>query len=335
LFLYKKVWPVCEKCLSLQLEKETKEMEEDILKDFALCAELSDEEIKQIRDGRLTEFSVVINEENQYRLLKNVDGHVVMTVDKMPRTDHSCFYYNDGIFPYVVKDSLKFIGLNGEHETCFTKIIGIEAVPGTRFHYQGPDMPIIEDPNGDSCMWELYFEVVPMMKDFKVYLMRWDAADDSFTDKDLEMYIEDMKQGMFQMDWTITDWKKARRGDVFYMLRTGGNQAGIVFNGQFISDPYPVNSLSGKHDHEMCVDMVCINVVKPGEAPRLSLKELQEAIPEFNWEKGPSGVLLSKKVAQKLASLWIPDLDELDNLNDFDIDNLDLEDFNLDDKYLN
>ena len=29
------------------------------------------------------------------------------------------------------------------------------------------------------------------------------------------------------------------QSDMFYMLRTGDDKAGIVFNGLFVSDPYP------------------------------------------------------------------------------------------------
>ena len=285
-------------------------MGEDLYNDIAICAVLNDEEIEQIRDGRITEISVEINEENQYRLLESVDGHLVMTVDKMPSTDHSCFYYNHGIFPYKIKNTLKFIGVNGEHDTCFTKIIGMEVFPGTRFRYQGPDAPIVEDPNGDSCVWEVYLEVVPVLQDFRYILLRWDAADDSFTDEDLEEYMEDMEQGTFRMDWPVFDWQEVRRGDLFYMMRTDDDRAGIVFNGHILSDPYPVQSLSGKFDHEMCVDVICMNIVKPGDTPRISLKELKAAIPEFDWENFHSGEHLSSEIADKLVALWNPEEDD-------------------------
>lgn len=47
-----------------------------------------------------------------------------------------------------------------------------------------------------------------------------------------------MKNGMFYSNWSIREWEQARRGDFFYMMRVGDDKAGIVFRGQFVTDPY-------------------------------------------------------------------------------------------------
>ena len=283
-------------------------MDEDLFGDIAICAQLNDKAVEELRNGTMTEICVEINEENQYRLLENVDGRLVMNVGRKPRKDYSCFYYNHGVFPYEMKEALLFIGVNGEKDNIFTKIVGekVEAIE--------------VDFKANRCVWVVSFEVVPVLKDFKTFLMRWEADDDSFTDDDLEVFMRDMENGSFHMDWLISDWEEARRGDFFYMIRTGDDRAGIVMNGQIISDPYPVESLSGDFDHAMCVDVVCMNVVEPGGEPHISLKELQTAIPEFDWEKGQSGELLTGEVAKKLAALWSPDTDDWDDLDDYDPD---------------
>ena len=69
--------------------------------------------------------------------------------------------------------------------------------------------------------------------------MRWNPSISSFTEKDFEECVENMVHGMFRMNWSIYEWEEARRGDLFFMMRTGDDKAGIVFTGQFISDPYP------------------------------------------------------------------------------------------------
>jgi len=74
---------------------------------------------------------------------------------------------------------------------------------------------------------------------------------------------------MFRLDWSIFDWQEARRGDFFYMMRIGDEQ--------------------------------------PGETPQIPLRKLQAAIPDFDWEKGHSGVLLSSDVTDRLTELWHPD----------------------------
>ena len=168
-------------------------------------------------------------------------------------------------------------------------------------------MPITEDPNGDSCVWEVHFEVVPVLQDTRCYLMRWDPAISSFTEKDFEVCVENMERGMFRLDWSIFDWQEAKRGDFFYMMRTGDEQPGIVFNGLLLSDPYPMEDLTGNAERKMYVDVVCMNVSEPGETPQIPLRELQAAIPDFDWEKGHSGVLLSSDATDRLAELWHPD----------------------------
>lgn len=50
-----------------------------------------------------------------------------------------------------------------------------------------------------------------------------------------------------------------RRGDFFYMMRTGDDKAGIVFCGQFLSDPYPADDWAGSTKRRMYVDMICYN----------------------------------------------------------------------------
>ena len=165
-------------------------------------------------------------------------------------------------------------------------------------------MPIVEEENGDSCIWKVTFEVLPMLEERKAYLMRWNPAISSFTEKDYEECVENIVHGMFRMNWSIREWEEARRGDFFYMLRVGDDKAGIVFSGQFISDPYPGDDWAGSTKRRMYADMICSNPVEPGIKPSLSLERLQREIPAFDWAKGHSGVLLSEDVSMNLDKLW-------------------------------
>jgi len=113
-----------------------------------------------------------------------------------------------------------------------------------------------------------------------------------------------MKGDVFFMDWSIREWEEARRGDYFYMMRVGDDKAGIVFNGQFLSDPYVGDDWAGSTKRRLYVDMVCMNPVKPGEVPLLSLNMLQKTIPSIDWAKGSSGILLPKDVEEALDALW-------------------------------
>ena len=87
------------------------------------------------------------------------------------------------------------------------------------------------------------------------------------------------------------------------MLRVGDDKAGIIFNGQFISDPYPSDDWAGSTRRRMYVDMVCVNPTEPRATPYVSLEKLQSAIPTVDWSQGHSGVLLTEDILAKLEEL--------------------------------
>jgi len=268
-----------------------------------LTLEVDSEVISKVRTGEITHLIAQIDENNQNMILENIDGNLVLVIDEMPTTFHGCYLYNNGEFPYAIKDELDCILLKSVEEECFTRIISVDTEPGTRFNYQGVGEPIKEDPNGDSCIWEVYFEVVPVPEKSKTYLMCWNPSISSFTEKDYEECVNNMVHGMFRMNWSINEWEEARRGDMFFMMRVGDDKAGIVFLGQFITDPYPGDDWAGSTKRRMYVDMVCMNPVEPGAKPRISLEKLQESIPTVDWSKGHSGVLLSEEVVTTLDIL--------------------------------
>lgn len=268
-----------------------------------LTLEVDSEVISKVRTGEITHLIAQIDENNQNMILENIDGNLVLVIDEMSTTFHGCYLYNNGEFPYAIKDELDCILLKSVEEECFTRIISVDTEPGTRFNYQGVGEPIKEDPNGDSCIWEVYFEVVPVPEKSKTYLMRWNPSISSFTEKDYEECVNNMVHGMFRMKWSIYEWEEARRGDMFFMMRVGDDKAGIVFLGQFITDPYPGDDWAGSTKRRMYVDMVCMNPVEPGAKPRISLEKLQESIPTVDWSKGHSGVLLSEEVVTTLDIL--------------------------------
>jgi hypothetical protein len=111
-----------------------------------------------------------------------------------------------------------------------------------------------------------------------------------------------MVHGMFRINWSIYDWQEARRGDFFYMMRTGDDKAGIVFSGQFITDPYPSDDWAGSNKRRMYVDMICMNASEDS-IPLISIEKLQESIPSIEWGKGHSGEILSDEATDIIAKL--------------------------------
>ena len=183
----------------------TKKKEIDI-NEISITFEVKSEVISKVRTGEMTHIRMEINEQTQDGLLEIVDGSPVLDVEESPNTNHSCYFYNDGEFPYVIRRSLGYLVLFGDEGGCLSRIIDIDTEPGTRFNYQGPGKPIEEDPNGDSCKWVMSFEIVPLPQNAKTYLMRWNPSISSFTEKDYEECVADMIHGLFSMSWSINEW---------------------------------------------------------------------------------------------------------------------------------
>ena len=274
------------------------------INDLAISVDVDSNVIESVKNGEIGTLAIDINEHNQDMFLETVDGHLLLCTDNMPTEYHGCYYYNDGEFPYLMKRSLGFLVLSDGNNTCMTHIIRKKAVAGTRFKYQGANKLHIYDPNGDSCMWKIHFDILPVPENTRRYLMRWNPSISSFTEQNYKDCFENAEDGKFFLDWSIFEWEEARRGDMFFMLRVGDDKAGIAFNGYFLSDPYTGDDWKGSTKRRCYVDMVCQNLVEPDEKPFLSLKMLQEAIPEYNWEKGHSGELLPEDVCEKLYELW-------------------------------
>lgn len=285
----------------MKSEKDDKEID---INEVAIALDVDNEVIGKVRTGEVTHICLNLNDDNYRDILENVDGNLMLVTEELPDTFHGCYFYNGGEFPYVIKGTLDFLMLNGGEDHCFTRIIDINTEPGIRSRFQDPGEPSVEDPVGDSCIWEVQFEVVPIPDEPKRYMMRWNPSVSSFKEKDYEECMANMVHGMFRMNWSIYDWQEARRGDLFYMLRTGDDKAGIVFNGHFLSDPYPADDWAGSTKRRMYVDMICINPAEPGGKPLISLEQLQKSIPSIDWSKGHSGVLLSDEENAKLNELW-------------------------------
>ena len=137
----------------------------------------------------------------------------------------------------------------------------------------------------------------------KTYLLRWNPAISSFTMDSYRNAIDEYPEG-FRMDWSIYEWEEAHNGDRYYMVRVGEGNTGIVFLGEFLSEPYEGEDWAGKGKKRYYVDIDCIYATDPDERPLLTIEELRVVLPEIDWIKGHSGQLLSDEQAEKLNNLW-------------------------------
>ena len=136
----------------------------------------------------------------------------------------------------------------------------------------------------------------------KTYILRWNPTISSFK---LEHYRKACAyHDGFSMNWSIYEWEKAKKGDRFYMERLGDDGRGIVFRGQFTSDPYLGEDWAGTSKKRYYVDIDCFDASPADGQPHITVEELKSNLPEINWDKGHSGQLLTEGQAQKLEELW-------------------------------
>lgn len=116
------------------------------------------EEIKQ--DFNI---SMGLGEVNQFAILESHEDILVLNVEELPERNHGCYFHNNGVFPYIIKDSLKYVLFICEEQHVLGKIVKATPEVVHRFRFgDNPGDPSVEDPNGDSCIWEITFDLVPV-----------------------------------------------------------------------------------------------------------------------------------------------------------------------------
>ena len=138
----------------------------------------------------------------------------------------------------------------------------------------------------------------------QTFILMWNPAISSTT---IHNHIDSIAHiDNWRFDWSVHEWEKAHEGDRFFMVRVGNGNTGIVMSGIFISEPYTERDWNRirktKEIHYM--DMQPNFIVNPETMPIITTAQLQETIPDFEWSKGHSGVLLTEGQAGKLETLF-------------------------------
>lgn len=142
--------------------------------------------------------------------------------------------------------------------------------------------------------------------DINTFILMWNPSISSYTMERFETDLADMANGGFLdgFNWSVWEHTKAKEGDHFFMVKVGPGSNGIVMCGIFTSDPYISEDWSSKgrvvHYMDMDVDLI----IHPDKCPLLSAEILSKEIPDFTWDKGHSGQLLSHEQASKLKQMW-------------------------------
>ncbi len=255
--------------------------------------------------------SVDVNQDSYDSLLENFKGHLLLVCDEMPSYYYSCYFWNKGMFPYMMKKGLEYAVLVNAGRELVLRIIGHKATVKQRYVIKD-NGELVPDANGDACMWTLHFdvEIAPEASPEaasrhmpKTYLLRWNPTISSFRLEDYRDATTHCPNG-FGFNWSVYEWEEAHQGDRFYMLRTGDEHAGLVFRGVFTSDPYPGDDWAGRGKQRYYMEMGCYDCVLPDQKPPVDIDALEKALPNIDWRRGHSGQLLSEEDVEKLDELW-------------------------------
>ena len=140
----------------------------------------------------------------------------------------------------------------------------------------------------------------------KTVILKWNPAFSSYSMLNYLYSIYNLRENdVFDYDWSVWDWQQIHEGDRFFMVKVGMyGQTGIVAAGEIISEPYKGEDWSGKDRETYYVDFMPDTMINPDALPILTCHELEQAVPDFEWARGHSGLVLTDEQAQKLKELW-------------------------------
>lgn len=144
----------------------------------------------------------------------------------------------------------------------------------------------------------------------RTFILEWRPAISSYK---MEQFTEELRYLDYgEFNWSVHDWERARSGDNFYMVRCGEGRTGIVMRGFFISDPYEADDWSGRDRQIHYLDMRPTFMIHPDRCPVITTSQLEEAMPDFQWNGGHSGRELPEELAGELDRMWDDYINGLD-----------------------
>ena len=134
-----------------------------------------------------------------------------------------------------------------------------------------------------------------------IVIFKWNPAISSYTMLDFLIAI-DRKET--EGNWSVWDYDRIKKGDHCFLLKVGCGMTGIVKAGTITSAPYSSADWSGQGRKVYYVDFRETVMVNPDTLPILDSTTLEENIPDFDWRKGHSGVILDEMQASIFQRLW-------------------------------
>lgn len=138
-------------------------------------------------------------------------------------------------------------------------------------------------------------------------ILKWNPGFSSYT---MVRFLKDLEKcalandGDADMNWSVWEHERVHKGDTFYMLKVGYGQTGIVAKGTLTSEPYSGEDWSWRNRPTMYCDFNFGVMINPDAYPILDSRTLSQAIPDFDWNGGHSGMVVTEEQANILDVMW-------------------------------
>lgn len=248
------------------------------------------------------ELTMELNEDNKEELIHAQGNAIALITDELPTTSYGAYLYNHGVFPYILHDIKTLHVLNGSKELRLD-VRAITTSPGTRFNWDHDNRKAVENPDGEGCMWKINYRF-ELQAPARTFIMRWNPGISSSKIDDFRQARQKWPDG-FDYNWSIYDWKHAHKGDSYIMVRVGSGPGGVVYHGTFLSEPYAGDDWAGSGHKRYYVDISVEHPCDPDE-PCVTIDQLEDALPEIEWQHGHSGVAMTQEQAQKFWHTFQP-----------------------------
>ncbi len=140
-----------------------------------------------------------------------------------------------------------------------------------------------------------------------IVILKWNPGFSSYT---MTRFLNDLEKcalandGNVGMNWSIWDADLVHKGDTCFMLKVGYGQTGIAARGTITSEPNSGEDWSWRNRPTKYCDFDFETMINPDAYPLLSSAELSQAIPDFDWNGGHSGVVLSDRQGEIFMQMW-------------------------------
>ena len=137
------------------------------------------------------------------------------------------------------------------------------------------------------------------------YILRWNPNISSFKQEHFDLFRERLATtgSAGQFDWSVYDWQKVRKDDVFIMQKVGTDSDCIAMCGKFVAKCFADEDWNpDRNKKKVHYAYLEIDVMFEYD-DRLSAATMEKQFPSIDWHGGHSGVLISSDDGAKIMSI--------------------------------